>query len=116
MYGSKIHTLATLSLVVSIAFANALVIFISDMYTDYILAKFKTKKAWSITSELACRIILHVATPCIGIQKMFRAETRGSEIGESIFWPTLKALDNMEAMININSCDSPIVASELVIF
>ena len=113
--GSRIHTLATLSLASSVTFANGLINFISDTYKEYTLARFSSAKAWSITTRLARRIICHVGLPRVGVQKTFRA---GSpvKIGEAIFWATLKTLDLMVEVTKIGFRDSPIVASELVKF
>jgi len=113
--GSKIHTLAILSLSASVTFTTALVDFMSDTYKEYIVSKFSSKKAWSITTRLASRIISHVSVPRIGVQKTFQTGFP-EKIGESIFWSTLKTLDIMAEMTNLGFRDSPIVASELVKF
>ena len=112
---SKMHTLATLSLASSVTFSNGLINFISDTYKEYTLAKFSPSKAWSITTRLAPRIIIHIAQPRIGVQKTFRSGSP-EKIGEAIFWPTLKSLDLMVEVTKIGFRDSPIVASELVKF
>jgi hypothetical protein len=113
--GSKLHTLAILSLASSITFANGLISFIPDTYKEYTLAKFSPSKAWSITTRLARRIISHVAQPRIGVQKTFKAGNP-DKIGEAIFWLTLKSLDLMVEITKGGFRDSPIVASELVKF
>ena len=113
--GSKIHTLATLSLAASVTFTNALVNFISDTYREYTMSKFSSKKAWSITTRLASRIMNHVSVPRTGVQKTFKAGSP-ERIGESIFWSTLKTLDIMAEITTLGFRDSPIVASELVKF
>ena len=113
--GSKIHTIATLSLAASISFTNALITFISDTYKEYTMAKFSSKKAWSITTRLASRIITYVSVPRIGVHKTFKAGSP-DKIGESIFWSTLKTLDIMSELTTLGFKNSPIVASELVKF
>ena len=77
------------------------------------MSKFSSKKAWSITTRLASRIMNHVSVPRTGVQKNFKAGSP-ERIGESIFWSTLKTLDIMAEISTIGFRNSPIVASELV--
>ena len=79
------------------------------------MAKFSSKKAWSITTRLASRIITYVSVPRIGVHKTFKAGSP-DKIGESIFWSTLKTLDIMSELTTLGFKNSPIVASELVKF
>mmetsp|Transcript_1679 Transcript_1679/g.2400 ORF Transcript_1679/g.2400 Transcript_1679/m.2400 type:complete len:138 (-) Transcript_1679:350-763(-) len=63
--------------------------------------------------RLVKKLILHIAIPRTGIHKLFNADNK-RQISKVIFFSTLRSLDEMAEIRQLNFKNLPLVSSELV--
>jgi len=109
---SPFHNLCILALTESVAWVDSLVKFIDDTYNEYSRSRYGTKKAWNITTRLAKSLIEKVASPRNSIHNSFKIK-RPSQVSKAITYASLRSLDLMMGIIQVNFKNSPIITAEL---
>jgi len=109
---SPFHNLCILALTESVAWVDSLVKFIDDTYNEYSRSRYGTKKAWSITTRLAKSLIEKVASPRNSIHNSFKIK-RPAQVSKAITYASLRSLDLMMSIIQVNFKNSPIITAEL---
>jgi hypothetical protein len=90
-------------------------VFIDDYHRDLGKARFGTKKSWHVTTRLARRMFVEVATYRNGVQNAFQTG-KNVQVCQRIVWAVLKSHDIMARYRRHNFKDDPSVSSELVKF
>jgi len=109
---SPFHNLCVLALTESVAWVDSLVKFIDDTYNEYSRSRYGTKKAWSITTRLAKSLIEKVASPRNSIHNSFKIK-KPAQVSKSITFASLRSLDLMMSISQVNFKNSPIITAEL---
>jgi uncharacterized protein YoxC len=112
---SIICSIATMALTESCAWMEGLIVFIDDYHRDLGKARFGTKKSWHVTTRLARRMFVEVATYRNGVQNAFQTG-KNVQVCQRIVWAVLKSHDIMARYRRHNFKDDPSVSSELVKF
>jgi len=109
---SPFHNLCILALTESVAWVDSLVKFVDDTYNEYSRSRYGTKKAWSITTRLAKSLIEKVASPRNSIHNSFKIK-KPSQVSKAITYASLRSLDLMVSITQVNFKNSPIITAEL---
>jgi len=109
---SPFHNLCVLALTESVAWVDSLVKFVDDTYNEYSRSRYGTKKAWSITTRLAKSLIEKVASPRNSIHNSFKIK-KPSQVSKAITYSSLRSLDLMIGIAQVNFKNSPIITAEL---
>jgi len=109
---SPFHNLCILALTESVAWVDSLVKFIDDTYNEYSRSRYGTKKAWNITTRLAKSLIEKVATPRNSIHNSFKIK-KPTQVSKAITYASLRSLDLMMDISQVNFKNSPIITAEL---
>ena len=112
---SPMYTLAFNSLTVSVAWIEDLIRYIDSTYKEYTESKFSARKAWSITTRLARTLLTTIDKPRSGIVRSLRTK-KPLLMKQSIFFSTIKSIDEMQKLSQGGLKNSPVVAIELVKF
>jgi len=109
---SPFHNLCILALTESVAWVDSLVKFVDDTYNEYSRSRYGTKKAWSITTRLAKSLIEKVASPRNSIHNSFKIK-KPAQVSKAITYASLRSLDLMMSITQVNFKNSPIITAEL---
>lgn len=101
-----------LALTESVAWVDSLVKFVDDTYNEYSRSRYGTKKAWSITTRLAKSLIEKVASPRNSIHNSFKIK-KPAQVSKAITYASLRSLDLMVSITQVNFKNSPIITAEL---
>ena len=112
---SPMYTVAFNSLTVSVAWIEELIRYIDSTYKEYTESKFSSKKAWSITTRLAKTLLTSIDKPRSGIVRSLRTK-KPLLMKQSIFYSTIRSIDEMQKLSLGGLKNSPVVANELVKF
>jgi len=109
---SPFHNLCVLALTESVAWVDGLIKFVDDTFNEYSRSRYGNKKAWHITTRLAKSLIDKVAMPRNSIHNTF-AIKKPSQVSKSISFASLRSLDLMMGIMEVNFKNSPIITAEL---
>ena len=109
---SPFHNLCVLALTESVAWVDGLIKFVDDTFNEYSRSRYGHKKAWHITTRLAKSLIDKVAMPRNSIHNTF-AIKKPSQVSKSISFASLRSLDLMMGIMEVNFKNSPIITAEL---
>jgi len=109
---SPFHNLCVLALTEIVAWVDGLVKFIDDTFNEYSRSRYGSKKAWHITTRLAKSLIDKVAMPRNSVHNTFTIK-KPSQVSKSISFASLRSLDLMMGIMEVNFKNSPIITAEL---
>jgi hypothetical protein len=112
---SPFHNLASMALNETISFAEGFIYYIDKTYKEYTDSRFGPEKAWHITTLLASKLVEHIAEPRRGLRSSTKLGDQ-DQFNVVITMATLRSLDRMEYIRNLDYENVPEVASELVKF
>ena len=112
---SPMYTVAFNSLIVSVSWIEKLLRYIDATYKEYTESKFNPKKAWSVTTRLARKLLTTIDKPRSGIVRSLRTK-KPRLMKQAILYSTIKSLDKMQKLAQGGLKNSPVVANELVKF
>ena len=112
---NAMKTLARVSLSTTVSWCLSFIDFIDNTYQRYSDGKFGAKKAWQVTTKLGRVLIQEVGKPRIGTTNKFPAGKQNL-VSAYVFWATLKSLDKMNEVAELDFENHPAVGMELVKF
>ena len=112
---NSMKTIARVSLSTTVSWCLSFIDFIDNTYQRYSDGKFGTRKAWQVTTKLGRVLIQEVGRPRIGTTNKFPAGKQNLVLAY-VFWATLKSLDKMSEIAELDFENHPSVGTELVKF
>ena len=112
---TTVKTLARVSLSTTVSWCLSFIDFIDNTYQRYSDGKFGPKKAWQVTTKLGRVLIQEIGKPRIGTTNKFPAGKQNL-VAAYVFWSTLKSLDKMNEVLELDFENHPAVGTELVKF
>lgn len=111
------RVLATKALNSAGSWIRQFISYVDETYNSfYRHSGFTSERAWEVTTQLARRIFIEVATPREGVFSAIKIGQGQRRRLNIVFWPMLKSHDIMKEFKDANFGDHPAISSEYVKF